>query len=106
MKHCSAQGWWIRPALIIGTLLLAWGTPKLAAGAGDPPPQVRCLGDCNDDGRVVVNEIVTLINMALDRADLGSCPNNWPPPDCCITPPISPIVEVVGNLMMGCPDSR
>lgn len=37
------------------------------------PAQMACVGDCNSDGRVVVNELVLGVNIALDLASLSAC---------------------------------
>src|SRR5262245_39438791 len=76
MKQSVTWSWRLWSWLIIGAAIVGVIVPKLIAGTAP----IRCLGDCNDDGRVTVNEIITLINAALDRAPLSSCPHNWPPP--------------------------
>jgi hypothetical protein len=32
-----------------------------------------CAGDCDDDGQVLINELVTSVNIALERASLNEC---------------------------------
>ena len=37
-----------------------------------------CAGDCNDDGTVTVDEVLTMVNIALGNADATACPNGVP----------------------------
>jgi hypothetical protein len=32
-----------------------------------------CVGDCNDDGSITVDEILTMVNIALGNADISEC---------------------------------
>jgi hypothetical protein len=34
-----------------------------------------CVGDCNDDGFVRINELITAVNISLGNADLSACPS-------------------------------
>jgi cysteine-rich repeat protein len=36
--------------------------------------QVPCPGDCNDDDKVVINELITCVNIALDNSPVSVCP--------------------------------
>lgn len=45
-------------------------TPTATRLATAPTP---CSGDCNDDGRVTIDELVRGVNIALGNVDLGSC---------------------------------
>jgi hypothetical protein len=60
-------------------------TPPTATNTRTPtrtaPPTftpVPCAGDCNDDGTVTVDEILTMVNIALGNADATACPNGIP----------------------------
>jgi cysteine-rich repeat protein len=46
-------------------------TQAVAIAAPMPP---ACVGDCNQDHEVSVDELVVMVNIALDRADLSTCP--------------------------------
>ncbi len=59
----------------------------------------ECVGDCNSDGRVAVNELVTGVSIALGRADISSCPAF---DGGAGTVPISILVTAVGNALNGC----
>jgi YVTN family beta-propeller protein len=39
-----------------------------------PPTPVACVGDCNGNGHVLVDELVKGVNIALGTAPLGDCP--------------------------------
>lgn len=64
-----------------------------------------CVGDCNADLRVTVDELVTGVNMNLGDATVDACPAmlcrdglELPPIDCAIT--------AVGNALSGCPEPQ
>lgn len=57
------------------TVSVNTATPTSTPGTPTATPtQGRCVGDCNSNGTVAVNELVTGVNIALDRADIGDCP--------------------------------
>jgi hypothetical protein len=39
-----------------------------------PTANPQCVGDCNGDHHVIVYEIITAVNVALDSANLPHCP--------------------------------
>ena len=49
-------------------LLIAAATMRSEAAGAQ-----ACVGDCNSDGRVAVNEIVTMVNIGLGNTDASSC---------------------------------
>lgn len=76
---------------------------------------VPCLGDCNGDGRVAVDELVVAVRMALGDVSLSACPvfehcNS----ECGPGPARSPspgvavdcLVRAVSNALGGCPPAR
>lgn len=68
-------------------------------GAYEVQPQDRvqvCIGDCNDDRQVTVNEIMTLVNIALGSAQPLACPNRVADVD------ISLIIQAVNSALDGC----
>ncbi len=77
--------------LVVGTLLATLDSP---AGA-----QPMCIGDCNGDASVTVNEIITLANIALGSANASACPNGIPSGGV----DISLIIQAVNNALNGCP---
>jgi hypothetical protein len=38
-----------------------------------PTESAGCAGDCNGDGRVAVAELISAVNVALERAPVSSC---------------------------------
>jgi hypothetical protein len=56
-----------------------------------------CIGDCDGNGQVTVNEILLMVNMALDNG--GSCPSGVADG---ITPDVSLILRAVNNALNGC----
>lgn len=68
---------------------------------------VPCIGDCNGDGRVTVDEILTAINIALGNTPVSACPGA----DCscaaqiCVVG-VDCILEAVDNALNGCPGLR
>jgi hypothetical protein len=45
-----------------------------AGGGPTPAPSPGCVGDCNHDRSVTVDEILTMVNIALGNADVSACP--------------------------------
>jgi hypothetical protein len=53
------------------------GTPTVTS---TPIPPAVCVGDCNGNGLVAVDDIITIVNIALSSsADLATCPHGLPP---------------------------
>ena len=59
-----------------------------------------CGGDCNGNGRVSVDELVTGVRVSLGEIDIAECPAI-----VCDSGPlqIQCIVDAVGNALRGCP---
>ena len=63
------------------------------------PPPVACIGSCDGDAEVTVNEITTLVNITLGDADASACESGIPTgADVNITL----IVQAVNNALDGC----
>jgi hypothetical protein len=59
-----------------------------------------CIGDCDGNGSVAVSELVTCVNIALDRTDLSICPA------CACNGElvnVSCLITGVNALLRGCP---
>ena len=63
-------------------------------------PGPPCVGDCNDDGHVTVNDILTMVNIALGNASLLDCEAGDANHDAQIT--IDEILTAVNNALNGC----
>jgi hypothetical protein len=59
-----------------------------------------CTGDCNGDGEVTVNELITMVNIALGSANVSTCAAGDANGDGEIT--INEIIAGVNNALNGC----
>jgi hypothetical protein len=82
-----------------------FGEPILgtALSVGVKPGPIGCLGDCNGNGTVAIEEILTLVNIALDRAPVGTCEDADANVDGMVT--IDEILAAVHNTLAGCSSS-
>ena len=71
------------------------------------PQPAACVGDCNSDGAVTVDELVVMVNISLETADVSSCRagdvsgGNPSGPDGQIT--VDELIRAVNNALNGCP---
>jgi hypothetical protein len=65
----------------------------------DTPLSV-CIGSCDGDRSVTVNEIITLVNIALGSAPPSQCPHGIPPG---ASVDIALLIRAVDNALAGCP---
>ncbi len=82
-------------ALGIAPALATTATPSVTAAPSS------CVGDCNGDGMVRINEIIVGLNIALGNATLGECPAS----DCPQPLPgifVNCAVIAVNNALNGC----
>jgi len=70
-------------------------TPKLTSTATPPP----CVGDCNGDTQVTVNEIIVLVNIALGSAEPAACAAGIPSGSQVN---VALIIQAVNNALNGC----
>lgn len=66
---------------------------------GEPPS--KCVGDCNSDTQVTVDELLTMVNTALGNAEVTACEAGDANHDAQIT--IDEILTAVNNALNGCP---
>lgn len=66
-----------------------------------PPPTVACTGDCNNDGEVTIDEIITMVNIALGTSSVATCARGDTNGDGEIT--IDEVIQAVGFALAGCP---
>ncbi len=78
-------------------------TPTATRTATAFPTPIRCSGDCNGDGRVSINEIITCVNIALGADQLSACAACDANGDGTIE--INEIIQAVNNALNGCPTS-
>jgi len=65
------------------------------------PTPKSCVGNCNGDGEVTVNELITMVNIALGTANVTACTAGDANGDGAIT--INEIITGVNNGLNGCP---
>lgn len=69
--------------------------PALAAA------QTVCVGDCRDDGQVTVDEVVTMVTIALGTIEFDLCSRSDSNGDRKIT--VDEILTAITNALNGCP---
>lgn len=67
-------------------------------------PTPTCVGDCNGDGQVTVDDILTMVNIALGNANISTCLAGDANHDGQIT--VDEILTAVDNALNGCVQSR
>lgn len=73
----------------------------LALLASSPPARAQiCVADCDQDGVVAVNEIVTGVNILLGSADAAQCPSARCNGDGSVT--VNCLVQAVNGALGGC----
>jgi hypothetical protein len=75
----------------------ATGTPTEASIT---PTPIACVGDCNDDGRVTVDELVRAVNIALGNSFVSTCRQVDPSGDGQVT--VDEILQAVNAALTGC----
>ena len=77
-------------------------TPGLpsATPTASAPPQTFCVGDCDQNGTVTIDELITGVNIALGVASLSACPGI----DCddSATVTVDCLVRAVDSALNGC----
>lgn len=63
--------------------------------------RATCVGDCNNDGEVTINELINMVNIALETAPISGCMAGDANGDGSIT--VNEIVAGVNNALNGCP---
>jgi hypothetical protein len=62
------------------------------------PPSL-CVGDCDGGSTVTIGELVTLVNIALDRAQPGACAHGVPDG---ATVDVALVIRAVNSALRGC----
>jgi cohesin domain-containing protein len=60
----------------------------------------RCVGDCNDDNKVGINELVTGVNIALGSTPLSACQSFTSGADRSVA--VADLIVAVNNALNGC----
>lgn len=86
------------------TVLLCFSAAAFGQGAtptATPPiTPMTCLGDCNGNGRVSVDELTLMVAIALGRVPLDSCPANQPVGRTTVQ--VSEVVMAIDHALHGC----
>jgi hypothetical protein len=77
------------------------GIVACIAGAA-PAPAQTCVGDCNGDGMVAINELITGVNIALGATPLSACPSFDVNGDNMVG--INELITAVNNALGTCGD--
>lgn len=103
MRCLSVRGFFTATAAS-GCLIAALGFDAVHAqtptATQTPPPGAVCVGDCDGDRIVLVNEIQTLVNVALERADATACAAGREQASAAVT--VDELVTAVSRLLHGC----
>ena len=88
-----------RPSLrLLGVARIMAGVLVALAGGARAVP--ACVGDCNGDGEVTVDELVTGVHIALESAAVDSCPSLDVDRDGLVT--VDEMLSGVDALLKGC----
>jgi len=77
-----------------------WVGPVIGAAPTPTPTPSACIGDCSTDGYVTIDELLTMVNVALGKASLLDCPGGEANADNHIT--VDEILRAVSNALNGC----
>lgn len=64
------------------------------------PVPSSCVGDCDANGSVHIQELVTCVGIALGAQPLAACPACAPDPDALVM--VSDLLRAVNNALVGC----
>ena len=84
-----------RFGLVLLMIAALWTTQRASAAVQG------CVGDCNNDGLITVDEVLQGVNIALGTLSLGQCPLLDMNGDGAVT--IDEILVAVSNALDGCP---
>lgn len=87
--------------VITAALALAFATLVVTTKA--QAQSQTCVGDCNDSGTVTVDDIIIMVNVALEITPVSACPAGDPDHTGMIT--IANIIAAQNNALNGCPDA-
>jgi hypothetical protein len=107
--HCGSvsTGIGLRGACLPGAATAPSPTPSATAEpstptpTSTPTPSEACVGDCHNDGHVTVDDILTMVNIALGTAEISECDAGDANNDGQIT--VDEILTAVNNALNGCP---
>jgi len=77
------------------------GPTATATATGSPTVGAPCPGDCDGSGEVSINELITLVNIALGNLPLSACPVGDLDSNGAIA--INELIVAVNSALNGCP---
>jgi hypothetical protein len=94
---CSVDGFCCNELWDAGCVSIAEGDCPDECNCAPPP---SCAGDCNGDGTVTVNELITAVNIALGNAPVSTCPAVDTNGDGTVT--VNELIQAVNSALNGC----
>lgn len=74
--------------------------PTSTRTAATPPTPGPCVGDCNGNGELAINELISGVNIALGNASVDSCPSFDTNGDNSVA--VNELISGVNALLNGC----
>jgi len=103
----TRNGWTIESSSVLSILMLlaVCCLPAIALGLDTPTPTATptprpCVGDCNNDGHVTIDELVAMVNMALTGVGQSACA--WADRSADGTIDVPEIIDAVDAALYGC----
>jgi len=98
---CAQATTFIGDALVVGGYSFAAGRSNFALAAFETTTAGgACNGDCDGDGMVAINELISAVNVALGDASLDTCPAADVDGDARVA--INELIAAVRNALLGC----
>ena len=64
---------YVQPERWNGRILVALAAAAFILLPLKPARSAECVGDCDSNGAVAINELVTIVNIALGSVDMAAC---------------------------------
>ena len=94
------SGWYLAPLYGAALSLALFSAPVFAEGHPAVTAPIACVGDCGGDGSVTVDELLTMVNIALGNTPNSACPAGDADSSGDIS--VNEIVAAVNNALNGC----
>lgn len=93
---------WALPLSALPTIVSAEPSPTPSATA-TPTAAPVCIGDCENNLAVHVNDLITLVDIALGNKHVSDCASGLPPGISDQDVTVALIIEAVNHALNGCP---
>ena len=102
-KCWSVGSMWVVLSILVWMAL--WSRVAVVHGLETPTPTptatpIPCVGDCDHDGQVTIDELLTMVNIALDGIEISACRAGNRNGDGTIE--VNEIIEAVNRALDGC----